>query len=381
MNDPASKALLPAGLSDLLPPDAEHEAAIARRLLDCFGRYGYERVKPPLVEFEEGLLESVGAGTADQTFRVMDPASHRMMGLRADITPQVARIADTRLARAPRPLRLSYSGDVLRIKGTQLRPGRQILQTGIELIGAAKAAAGDAEAIVLAAEAVSAVGVSRLTIDLHLPPLAQAVCDACNLDAAQYRGVRAALDRKDAGALREAGGEAAPVLGALLEIVGPAREGIAAMARIDLPPAAAALRERLAEVVDLVFEAAPDLHLTVDPIERRGFEYHTGVSFTLFALGAREEIGAGGRYLTGAGEPATGFTLYMDTLLEVAPAPVPEPRLFVPRGTPPERSKALRDEGWITVNGLIAAADDYAEARRMRCSHVYVAGAVRPLAD
>ncbi|MBT5413208.1 MAG: ATP phosphoribosyltransferase regulatory subunit, partial [Rhodospirillaceae bacterium] len=113
-------ALLPAGLRDVLPPDAAHEAGVVAGLLTTFERRGYQRVKPPLVEFEESLLRESGAAMAAHTIRVMDPVSQRMMGLRADMTLQVARIATTRLAKAPRPLRLSYAGDVLRVRGTQL---------------------------------------------------------------------------------------------------------------------------------------------------------------------------------------------------------------------------------------------------------------------
>ena len=158
-------ALLPAGLRDQLPPLAEHEEEITRALLDRFASYGYQRVKPPLVEFEEGLLNGVGAAVATQTFRLMDPVSQRMMGVRADITPQIARIATTRLKGAPRPLRLSYGGEVLRVKGNQLRPERGFRQVGVELVGAAKAAMGDAEVILLAAEALREIQIESLSVD------------------------------------------------------------------------------------------------------------------------------------------------------------------------------------------------------------------------
>src|SRR6266404_5763827 len=114
MNDAPHPALLPGGLYDLLPPEAEIEAAVTARLMGVLGAYGYERVKPPLVEFEETLLSEAGAAMASDTFRMMDPLSHRMIGVRADMTPQVARIAATRLSHKPRPLRLSYAGQVLR---------------------------------------------------------------------------------------------------------------------------------------------------------------------------------------------------------------------------------------------------------------------------
>ena len=138
--DPGSR-LLPAGLADGLPPEAGHESLLVARLVARFAAQGYALVKPPLVEFEESLLNGIGAALREHCFRLMDPVSQRMMGVRPDMTPQVARIARTRLARAPRPLRLCYAGEVLRVRGTQLRPARQFEQVGAELIGASSAAA------------------------------------------------------------------------------------------------------------------------------------------------------------------------------------------------------------------------------------------------
>ena len=120
------------------------------------------------MEFEESLLSGAGAGLAEQTFRLMDPASHRMMAVRSDLTPQIARIAVSRLSRSPRPLRLSYAGEILRIRGGALRPERAFVQVGIELIGSAAAAA-DAEVVLLAAEAVRGRGLAGgLSVDLTL---------------------------------------------------------------------------------------------------------------------------------------------------------------------------------------------------------------------
>src|SRR5438270_2282246 len=138
---PNNRALLPAGLRDLLPPDAETEASAVEALMEVFASHGYQRVQPPLLEFEDSLLAGSGAAVAEQTFRLMDPVSQRMMGLRADTTPQVARIAASRLGLQKRPLRLCYAGQVLRVRGTQLAPSRQLPQAGVELIGSDAAAA------------------------------------------------------------------------------------------------------------------------------------------------------------------------------------------------------------------------------------------------
>jgi ATP phosphoribosyltransferase regulatory subunit len=370
MTESLHPALLPQGLRDLLPPDAAVEAKVVARQMAVLASHGYERVKPPLVEFEDNLLAGAGAAMAKETFRLMDPISQRMIGVRADITPQVARIATTRLKKAPRPLRLCYAGQVLRVKGSEIRPERQVGQVGAELIGSDDIAA-DVEVVTLAAAALAASGVDGLSVDLTLPTLVPAVCTALALDQPTTEMVRAALDHKDAAKVAEVGGRAAALLGKLLAGAGAAKKALASLAPLDLPPAAAAERTRLAAVVEHVHRAAPDLALTIDPVENRGFEYHTGVSFTFFARGVRGELGRGGRYRTGngGGEAATGFTLYTDTVVRALPAQPPMPRLYVPAGSDRAAAERWRAEGWATVAGLAAVGDVEAEAKRLRCSH------------
>ncbi|MBC7951478.1 MAG: ATP phosphoribosyltransferase regulatory subunit [Rhodospirillaceae bacterium] len=374
MNDFANRALLPAGLRDILPLDAEHEAGVVGRLMAHFAAQGYERVKPPLIEFEETLLAGAGAATSSQSFRVMDPLSQKMMGVRADMTPQVARIAVTRLAGSARPLRLSYAGQVLRVKGSMLRPERQFGQAGIELIGTDSAAA-DAEVAVLSAEALVDLGVAGVSIDLSLPTLVPILLDELKLNAGE--SLRGSLDHKDAAAVAAMGGPAAPLLSALLLSVGPADRALSILAGLDLPPAAAAVRERLTQVVALIREAAPDVVLTVDPVENRGFEYHTGIAFTLFGRNLSGELGRGGRYLAGGMEPAAGATVFMDSVLAALPGSNPPRRIFVPAGTPRPWAQALRAQGWVTVAGLVPVADDEAEAKRLGCGHVLAADGVK----
>ncbi len=378
MNEAARKALLPDGLRDVLPPNAAHEAAVVSGLVATFAARGYERVSPPLIEFEDSLLDGAGQAMATGTFRLMDPVSQRMMGLRADMTLQVARIATTRLVKAPRPLRLAYAGHVLRVRGTQLRPERQFVQAGVEIVGAEEATA-DAEIILLAIEALAAVGVPRLSVDINLPTLVPALGRALKLDDATRQTVREALDRKDAAAVAAVGGDTAALLGALLRAAGPVDRALGALDALKLPKPAAAERKRLNDVVTLLREAAPELTLTVDPAEHRGFEYQTGLSFTVFARGVRGEMGRGGRYHTARGEPATGFSLFLDSVLRALPAPANGERLYLPHGTAPGRGTALREQGWITVAGLAAEADPDGEARRLGCTHVLRDDAVAAL--
>ena len=387
MSDLPHKALLPAGFHDVLPPDAAHEAAVMERLLAFLSRHGYDRVKPPLVEFEETLLQPGGGDLSEETFRLQDPISQRMMALRTDMTLQVARIAGSRLRRTPRPLRLCYAGPVLRVRGTQLTPERQLDQVGAELIGASAGAKpeADAEVITLAAGALRAVGIDRLSLDLNVPPMVPALFDAFGLEEERRVALHHALDRKDAARVAELAGPTAPILNRLLAIAGRADTALAAARDLAVPEPVQRFLDRLIRVTELVTSADPALPVTVDFVEHRGFEYHRGVAFTLFAPGVRGELGRGGRYHTSPvselGEPATGMTLYVDTVLRAVPPAPATRRIFVPLGTDAAIAEGLRQSGWVTLAGLIAVDDAVAEAARMGCSHVLLAGEPHPVAE
>ena len=382
MTEAGEKSLLPAGLQDILPPQAAHEAAVVEALVSCFSAYGYDRIKLPLMEFESTLLSGAGAAVAGETFRLMDPLSQRMMALRADMTPQVARIAGSRMKNAPRPLRLCYGGQVLRTRGSQLRPERQIGQAGAELIGAPEVRA-DAEIILLAAEALNAAGVAHLSIDLNLPPLVGLLCRATGLEADRSGALGQALEQKDATATAAAAGEAGETFVGLLRATGPIERALPALTALALPDEAGAEIERLAQVVGLIRASMPELMLTVDPVEHRGFEYHTGISFTLFARQGRGELGRGGRYASGYAdgdqEASTGFTLYMDSVLRALPAPDRGARLFVAADVPPATAKQLRADGWTTLAALDPSADPLSESRRLGCSHIWRDGEIHKL--
>lgn len=364
-------SLLPAGLRDLLPPEAEAEADAFVALSRIFAAHGYERVEPPLLEFEESLLSGAGAAVSEATFRMVDPESHRMMGLRPDMTPQIARIAATRLAGEPRPLRLAYAGQCVTLRPAALSGDRQVPQAGIELIGV-DAAAADAEVIAIAAEAVAALGVARASFDLTLPTLAPLLAAAAGLAGDDCDRLLRALDRKDAASVRRLGGTLADTLSRLVLAAGPADAALAALHAAALPEEARALTARLEGTVGAIRALAPGIVLTVDPLEFRGWLYHTGVGVTVYAAGRHEELGRGGRYVSGEGEPACGITLFPAALLRAAPATARRPRVYLPPGTPAALATRLRAEGFATVAALGTAAEPAAEreARRLRCTHL-----------
>lgn len=338
----SSASLLPNGLVDLLPPNAENEARAIAAFIAEFAAFGYARVKPPLVEFEESLLgEGPGQKLARQTFRMMDPVSQKMMGVRADVTAQIARIATSRLAGEERPLRLSYAADVLRVNGTQLRSERQFCQVGCEMIGADTFMA-DVEMPLVALKALSSVGLKKLSIDLTVPTLVAHIYDETGASDEEKKELDYCIEKRDLGGVGQVEGKAASLVFKLMDTKDFDKVALPKNAQADMDRLLATAKE-LRAALDVY--GLSDIQITIDPLERRGFEYQTGVSFTLFAIGARGELGRGGRYdVTVRGkapETATGFTLYMDTILKVVP-PMAEP----------QKQSVSASAGWGEVKAL-----------------------------
>lgn len=368
-----SSALLPTGLYDLLPPSAAHERYVSGKLAEAFEQFGYEQVSPPLMEFEDSLFAGRGAeALSSQTFRVMDPSSQQMMGFRPDITLQVGRIASVRMAEHPRPLRLSYAGSTLRVKGEGKTRARQWRQAGIELIGAEDAKA-DAEVIAVAAHSLATLGVTGLVVDLNFPGLVKCVLEASDIPAARHAEIEAAVESKDAGWVKAAklAGYAAS-LDALMDAAGDAKAGMKALKAIDLPKAG---REQVAyvqAVIDQLLQLNVPVEITIDPVENKGFEYHSNVSFSLFSRSAQSELGRGGRYSISSQsgeEPATGMTLYVNTLMEAVPCQPAANKVLVGSDVPVQVCVQLQEQGFITMRALDGKVSAKA-AHRMGCTHV-----------
>jgi len=379
-------ALLPTGLADVLPPEAAAQSAAGERALALLRANGYEQAAPPMLEFEESFLSGAGEHLARDTFRMMDPESQRMLALRSDMTPQIARLAATRLANAPRPLRLCYIGAVMRVSGGRAGAERQFRQAGAELIGSSRSEA-DAEIVLLAAGALAAIGVQRVTVDLNVPRMAGEIAAAFGLSSETAPALLAALDRKDAAETRSlAPAAAADTLLALIDAGGPAAAAFEAASALDLPSEAAARVARLKGIVDLIQAGAPDLPITIDFVEHRGFDYHTGVAFSLFAEGHAGELGRGGRFRARRpglpdpeGEACVGFSLFMDAAGRAARLAPPPERVYLPHGADAAARAAVQASGAVAVAGLEPTADPAAEAARLNCQKFWRDGAVRDL--
>lgn len=351
-----NSSLLPNGLKDLLPLEAEKESHIINLLMQEFSNFGYDRVKPPMVEFEESLLANgPGQALARQTFRLMDPISGRMMGVRADTTAQIARIAKSRLADEPRPLRLSYAADVLKVNGSQLRPERQFCQVGCEMIGS-QAVQDDVEICLIALNALTKISIQNLSIDLTIPALVDDLFHELKIDEDTQDHLNKLLQKRDRDALAEINTDITKYLVVLLDASGMALEALTYLEESKLPSITVATIKKLKQTYDELSMALTaygfDINITIDLIERRGFDYQDGISFTLFSNQSRGELGRGGRYRlfdNPDAESATGFTLYMDSILSASKIKPVENKKYVANKTTWEEIKKLQDNGYQVI--------------------------------
>lgn len=345
--------LLPEGLRDRLPPEAEAASRLMHRVIVAIGRHGYARVSPPLAEFEESLVGRLKSSRPQDLLRMVDPVSQRMLALRPDITAQIGRIAATRMGHAPRPLRLAYGGPVIKLRATQLRPERELQQAGAELIGSDSVAA-VSEILRVALDALTAAGVADITVDLTLPDLVDTLATgAMPIEPSRVTQVRALLDSKDAGGLATSGAEAyLPLLSA----AGPLEMALPKLRALNR---AQALDSRLAAIEQIAATIGDGVALTLDPTERHGFEYQSWIGFSLFGGGLAGEIGRGGSYTIvhadGREEAAVGFSLFIDPLVDLGLGVEPARRIFLPLGHDAGTAAMLRSEGWTTVAALSEA--------------------------
>ena len=356
--------LLPEGFHDALPPDAEAAARLERDVLDTLASHGYARVSPPLAEYEDVLTARMNGANKSDLMRFVDPISQRTLALRPDVTMQIGRIAATSMVAAPRPLRLSYSGQVLKLRSGQLRPERSRLQIGAELIGTDSVAAAS-EVVSVAIEALTRAGVEGITVDFTMPDLVDILsAGPLPLNAAQADEVRGELDMKDAGGLTELG---ATGYLPLIAATGPFDEAMQRMREFDDEGLLASRLDGIAAIAENIKGKA---NLTLDPTERHGFEYQNWFGFTLFAEGFVGAMGRGGSYaidrLDGTSEAAVGFSLYPGPLTGEGSETKDRRICFLPLGHDANRAAELRTEGWRTVAAL--SSDD--DAKTFGCTHV-----------
>jgi ATP phosphoribosyltransferase regulatory subunit len=312
--------VLPDHIADVLPSEARHIEELRRDLLDTARSYGYELVMPPLLEHLESLLTGAGEALDLQTFKLVDQLSGRMMGLRADCTPQVARI-DAHLLNRAGVTRLCYCGPVLHTRSGAPHATREPLQLGAEIYGHAGMEA-DIEILTLAFDCLKAAQVQSPSIDLADARLVKALLAGVPLSASRLAALHAALAAKDSAELKGLSHDLPDQLRqgllTLMQLYGDER--VLAEAEKALPPLPA-VREALQGLKQLA-QHLPAARVTFDLADLRGYAYYTGARFAIYAAGASDALVRGGRYdevgaVFGRNRPAAGFSLDLKALVAV----------------------------------------------------------------
>ena len=316
--------LLPDGVEDILPPLAGRIESLRRDVMDTCQRWGYQLVIPPLIEYLESLFTGTGHDLELQTFKLTDQLTGRMMGVRADMTPQAARI-DAHTLGEEGITRLCYAGHVLHTRPQHMLTGRTPIQAGCELFGSASESA-DLEVISLMLETLRVAGLPRVHLDLAHVSIYESLVAEAGFDRDTEAAVFDAMARKSVPELDQLLGDCAPgSAGARLRELARVNGGVEALeaARQILggaSPALDAALEQLARVVDMLQESYPEVSLGFDFCELRGYNYHTGLVFAAYVSGHGDSVAKGGRYDAigsdfGRARPATGFSLDIRALV------------------------------------------------------------------
>jgi len=352
--------LLPEHVEDILPAEARTLERLRRLLLDLLETHGYELVQPPLLEYTESLLSGTGRDLDLATFRLADRLSGRQLGVRADHTPQVARI-DAHLLNREGVTRLAYCGSVLHTMPAGMTTTREPIQLGAELYGHAGLEA-DLEVLRLMGRVLAAAGFPKVNIDIGHPRIHRALAEGAKLDREDAEALFHAVQQKDAPAVRAMATLLGEPRAAALEQLTRLNGGPEVLAKArEALPGDPVIGEALEALGWLAKElAAPGLEISFDLAELGGFNYESGVVFAAFAAGSPDALARGGRYdevgrSFGRARPATGFTIDLRRLAALAPPTPRRAAILAPCVADPSLDEAvarLRESGEIVIAEL-----------------------------
>jgi len=374
--------LLPEGIDEVFPEEAERLERLRRKIIDLFAGWGYRLVMPPLIEFIESLLTGSGNDLNLQTFKIIDQISGRLMGIRADMTPQVARI-DARSLGSDGPTRLCYMGTVLHTQSDHLEKSRSPLQVGAELYGHSGNAS-DLEIIRLMLEMLAVAGIENVHLDLGHVGIYRELARQAGLNARQEAELFEILQRKDHPGLANllhtltVSDSSAEMLKSLVDLNG--HESVMEEARKRLASAGEPVQRALTDLESIssgLRSLFPALRINFDLAELRGYHYKTGIVFAAFVPGYGREIARGGRYdeigkKFGRARPATGFSADLKVVARLANGENDRSndlRIFAPAVDDPdlhEKIRDLRSTGQTVIQEL---SGQMGGALEMACSH------------
>ena len=363
--------LLPEGFRDSLPELATKENRVNSIFIKLMQINGFLLVKPPLLEFESSLFFLLDDNEDANSFRVLDPISQKMMGIRSDITVQIARISCGSLVELPRPLKVCYSGEVLRVNNNNLNLSRQSTQIGSEIIGIEQNDC-ENEIITLMIESLNCLRIKNFFINFTMPTLISAIVKDFKLSKTDLEFVRDRFNNKNSDGLEKISKRLKIISDALIDSVGDAKVNLKKLKKIKFTKKIKLEIQSFIKIISRIIKDFPCLKILIDPLEIDESNYHTGIAFKVFSENFKE-LFSGGNYKV-SNENCIGFSGFTESLLlESFMKKKSIKKILIPKYSDPELKKNLHKKGFFTFQAIkkLNKQQIKIEANKQECNYYF----------
>ena len=363
--------LLPEGFRDSLPELATKENRVNSIFIKLMQINGFLLVKPPLLEFESSLFFLLDDNEDANSFRVLDPISQKMMGIRSDITVQIARISCGSLVELPRPLKVCYSGEVLRVNNNNLNLSRQSTQIGSEIIGIEQNDC-ENEIITLMIESLNCLRIKNFFINFTMPTLISAIVKDFKLSKTDLEFVRDRFNNKNSDGLEKISKRLKIISDALIDSVGDAKVNLRKLKKIKFTKKIKLEIQSFIKIISRIIKDFPCLKILIDPLEIDESNYHTGIAFKVFSENFKE-LFSGGNYKV-SNENCIGFSGFTESLLlESFMKKKSIKKILIPKYSDPKLKKNLQKKGFFTFQAIkkLNKQQIKIEANKQECNYYF----------
>ncbi len=355
--------LLPEGFKVLLPEEAHKEEIISRSILDLFFQNGYLLVKTPMMEYEDNISQNTLKSLHNKSYLLIEPETKNILVLRSDITPQIAKIASTKLKHFPRPLRLAYSGEVIRNSKDNYKAEKQLKQIGVELIGGPQNKS-MIEILNIAINVLQNINIKNITIDFSLPSIFRIIDKNVNLKSKSNKNIKKALKNKDPGIII---GKKYNYINGLILMAGTIEEALKIYKKFVFPKKIDELLKNFFKFITVIKKNNKDLSITVDMTEGNSFLEYYNFGFKIYNKENAKHIAVGGDYKSNNNEIGMGMTFLVSQLLETTNFKNKE-KIYVPFNVECKNIKLKKS--FIIIKELFANKNILKEAKRQNCNYI-----------
>jgi ATP phosphoribosyltransferase regulatory subunit len=355
--------LLPEGFKVLLPEEAHKEEIISRSILDLFFQNGYLLVKTPMMEYEDNISQNTLKSLHNENYLLIEPETKKILVLRSDITPQIAKLAGTKLKHFPRPIRFAYSGEVIRNSKNNYKTEKQLKQIGVELIGGPQENS-MIEILNIAITALKNISIKNITIDFSLPSIFRIIDNNFNLKSKSNRNIKKALENKDPGIITD---KKYNYINGLILMAGTIEEALRVYKKFVFPKKIDELLKNFFKLIAFIKKNNKNLSITVDMTEGNSFLEYFNFGFKIYNKENARHIAVGGDYKSNNNEMGMGMTFLVSQLLESTNFKNRE-RVYSPFNV--EYKKIKLKKSFIIIKELFAKKNILKEAKKQSCDYI-----------